>query len=1023
MQEPRAGRGEALCFHPVGAGAGERDVARLASRVENPQVISNPTVHVGVPATRSRWMADEPFGSQALVGRERELGAVDRILGGLSARRGRFLEVRGEPGIGKTRLLTVVVEGAEARRYLVLTGRAAEFERDVPFGVMVDALDDHLAAMDPRELERLSGGALAELARVFPALAHSRSASHGGLQEERYRAHRAVRALLGQLARQRPLVLVLDDVHWADAASVELLEHLLRRPPVGQVLLVLAFRSGQVPEPFLESLHAAQMEGGGDRLELGPLSPAAVGELLGETVDRWTRERLQRETGGNPFYLEQLARASGRQGPYATALPGGQSSSVPERVMSAIGSELAALPASARVALQSAAVIGEPFAVELVAATSGLPEVRALSGIDVALARGLIRPVAIPRLFLFRHPIVRRAAYQSAPAGWRVGAHGRAAAALEAAGAPLVAYAHHVERSARGGDERAVAVLAAAAEASALRAPATAAHWLHAALRLLPEQAPVAARLELLVPLATALGAAGELERSRATLREVLGLLGPEAGYVRARVVGFIAMVEHLLGEHDSATRLLRNTLEGLVPCSPEAAELTFQLAWDLSYRGEYAELGLQAARAHELAVALADRPLMAATGALLALAHYNVGAVQAAHEAFRGAHEIVTALADDELAGRLDAFILLGWVAQYIERFDDGLCHLERGLAISRTTGQGYLYVPMLIGAGMIHTWQGDLRAATQLAEDATDVARLSRNEQSLTWALSLRAWVATLAGDFSLSLRVGEAAIAAGAGLSHHYYSMIARCNLAEARLEDGDPARCVKELLAAAGGPALSPIERPFRPHFYEILTRAELARGDLDAAAGWAKRAQAAAAGRMIAGRQAEALRARAAVHLARGRAGAAATLARAAAEAALTTGNRVDAARARLLAGTALTSAGRREQALEQLELAHSELAACGARRRADHAAHELRRLGRRVPRRGKRGSADTGLTALSGREREVADLVATGMTNRQIAAELFLSEKTIEGYLANVFVKLGVSARAAVAAQVGAEPR
>ena len=813
---------------------------------------------------------------------------------------------------------------------------------------------------------------------------------------------------------------ILDDIHWADAASIELLAYLLRRPPAARVLLVFAFRSGQVPDRFLASLHIAEMEGRGDRLELGPLSSLAMDELLGDTVDRWTREWLQRESGGNPFYLEQLALTSRRRGPYGTMLPEVRGAPLPQRVADAIASELAAMPPSARLVTQSAAVIGEQFTIELIATTAELSEAEVLRSIDVAAATGLIRPTA-PRYFQFRHPIVRRAAYESAPAGWRVGAHGRAAAALQAHGAPLPAYAHHVEHSARTGDERAIAVLAAAAEASALRAPMTAAHWLRSALRLLPEQAGVTARLELLVPLATALGAAGELEHSRATLREILGLLGPEAAYVRARVVAFIALVEHMLGEHRSATTLLRETLDDVDQGSLEAAELSHQLAWDHSYRSENEQMAVQAARAHELATALDNRPLMAATAALLGMAHYNLGSIQQADESFLAADDIVVALSDEELAGRLDALILLGWIAHDIERFDDGLRHLDRGLAISRATGQGHLYVPMLIGVGMIRVRQGQLAEAARLAEDAIDVARLSHNDQSLSWALSLQAWVATLTGDIPLALRVGEEAIAVGARLSDHYYTVIARCNLAEARLENGDPEGCVKEMLAGAGGPELPPIERPYRPHLYEILTRAALAIGDVDAADDWASRAESAVAGITIGSRQAEALRARAAVELARDRPELAAQLARESTAAATASGNCLDAARGRMLSGRALACAGQRQEAVNQLRLAHAEFTTCGAQRLGDHTAQELRRLGRRVPRRGKRGTATTGITALSGREREIADLVATGKTNRQIAAKLFLSEKTVEGHLANVFAKLGVSARAAVAAQVSAD--
>jgi len=121
----------------------------------------------------------------------------------------------------------------------------------------------------------------------------------------------------------------------------------------------------------------------------------------------------------------------------------------------------------------------------------------------------------------------------------------------------------------------------------------------------------------------------------------------------------------------------------------------------------------------------------------------------------------------------------------------------------------------------------------------------------------------------------------------------------------------------------------------------------------------------------------------------------------------------------MLAGVALVRAGERAQGVKLLRSAEDQLAACGASRYRDEAARELRRLGHRVPARQRRGGTGDGLNVLSGREREIAERVALGRTNREIAAELFLSEKTVEGYLTSIFAKLGVSARAAVAELVG----
>jgi DNA-binding NarL/FixJ family response regulator len=159
-------------------------------------------------------------------------------------------------------------------------------------------------------------------------------------------------------------------------------------------------------------------------------------------------------------------------------------------------------------------------------------------------------------------------------------------------------------------------------------------------------------------------------------------------------------------------------------------------------------------------------------------------------------------------------------------------------------------------------------------------------------------------------------------------------------------------------------------------------------------------------------------------LERGEPAEAARLAERSAAVADAVGAAIQGARSRALAGRAHGEAGDREAAIALLTAAEAELTACGAHRFRDAAARDLRRQGRRVTARQRRGAADGGVDRLSGREREIADLVALGRTNREIAGELFLSEKTVEGHLTNIFGKLGVSSRAAVAGVIGrAAPR
>ena len=181
------------------------------------------------------------------VGRAEELGSLDHALDELDSGRAAAIELVGEPGIGKTRLLAELAARAEARRHLVLAGSASELERDLPFSVFVDALDEYVEGLDPRRLGALDDDVQAELAHVFPSLSALAPGREVALQHERYRTHRAVRELLERLAFTRPLVLVLDDLHWADSASIELVGALLRRPPAAPVLMTLALRPRQTP--------------------------------------------------------------------------------------------------------------------------------------------------------------------------------------------------------------------------------------------------------------------------------------------------------------------------------------------------------------------------------------------------------------------------------------------------------------------------------------------------------------------------------------------------------------------------------------------------------------------------------------------------------------------------------------------------------------------------------------------------------------------------------------------------------
>lgn len=154
----------------------------------------------------------------AVLGRELELERLEAALDGPGAG---IFEIVGEPGIGKTRLLAELSALAQDRRSLVFYGRAAEFESEIPFVLLVDALDPYLASQNPRRFGVLSAEERAELGALFPAFGELGGSVVQAVQNERDRAHRAVRALVELRGSERPCVLALDDVHSADQASLE----------------------------------------------------------------------------------------------------------------------------------------------------------------------------------------------------------------------------------------------------------------------------------------------------------------------------------------------------------------------------------------------------------------------------------------------------------------------------------------------------------------------------------------------------------------------------------------------------------------------------------------------------------------------------------------------------------------------------------------------------------------------------------------------------------------------------------
>jgi ATP/maltotriose-dependent transcriptional regulator MalT len=959
--------------------------------------------------------------AEHLVGRADELGSLERLLDELDRGHPGAIEMAGEPGIGKTRLLKELAARAEARGHLVLSGAASELEHDMPFSVLVDALDEYVAGLEPERLAALDDAAKAELAHVFPSLSALAADRRAALQSERYRSHRAVRDLLERLAAPKPLVLVLDDVNWADSASIELLGALLRRPPTAAVLIALAVRPRQTPERLWAALERAHREGALTRIELGALTLPEAREVLGDGLEANEAEALYEESGGNPFYLEELARAVDlTTGATPAAAELSLAIEVPSAVAAALTEELALLSEPARLVLEGAAVAGDPFEPELAAAAAGTPQDGTMDAVDELLQLDLIRETEVPRRFRFRHPLVRRAVYETTRGGWRLGAHERCAEALAARGAAAAARAYHVDRSAREGDLVAVAILREAGEAAARLAPSSAARWFGAALRLLPDMASSEERVALLLARAGSLAATGRFAESHTDLLDCLEIATRDARDWRVRATTACAAIEHLLGLQKEAHGHLSSALAELEGAeSAEAVELMIELTVDGFHAGDFEAMCGWAERAVAAATSLGDRPLLAAALAIRAWAGAVAGDGERAQTHCDEATKLVDELSDDELARRLGALAHLASADLFLDRFPAATRHGERALQIGRATGQGELFPLVVVMLGGSLSVLGRPMEAGELLDGAVEAARLAGNVQSLAWNLLNRTFAALVAGDLDVALATAEESFELEEGMEPGPLSAIAAAVLASALFETGQAERSVELLLTRAGGYELPLIGGGWRARFLELLTRALLSTGRRIDAERAAASAQACADAVALPSAAAMASLAAAALALDASEPMTAAELALTAATSLEAVSALWDAARARELAGRALAQAGERDRAALELERAAGAFDSFGALRYRDQAERELRKLGHHVHRRTRPGRTDgAGIESLTERELQVARLVVDRRTNPEIAAELFLSQKTVETHLRNIFLKVGVTTRADLARTV-----
>ena len=903
-----------------------------------------------------------------IVSRGAELGTLDALIGGLRGGDGCSLLLRGDPGIGKTTLLDALARRGE-EDVLVLRAGGVETEAELGFAALADLLApvlDHLAALP----EPQSAALAAALALGPPA------------PGDRLAVCVATLGLLRAAARERPVLAIVDDMHWLDAASRECVLYLARRAG-GPLAVALAVR-----EPVDHALEHARLP----ELRLGPLQDDASLELLRRVAPDLAppvAAALAEAAAGNPLALVELPAtltADQRSGVTPIELPvapGG-------RLREAFAGRIGDLGEPARRALLVAAThAGHDLTTVAAACTAAGTDVADLSEAE---ARGMVR-IEAGRV-TFAHPILRGAAYHAAAATDRRGAHRALAGVLDGE-----RRAWHLASAAAGPDEAVAAELErVAGGAAARRAFAAASAAYERAARLSPEGDDVARRL---LAAGQAASAAAARDRALALLEEAAGAAGESQLRVRA---------EHLRGR---------------------------MLVWSGSPVEATRRLVAEAGRA-------ADPALGAAILADAANACTVTNAYHRAEELARGAVARLEAGAGegaDPLA-RAPALAMLGWALVLRGKPDEARPVLEEAGRLAEgidPLGAHWPWQHLLLLARIP---LGELEDALAIAVDRCDRAREAGALAALGGTLIVTADVALRLGDWERAEDAAREAIRVAGDTgqrSWHGYALTLLTRAAGARghaREGREAAQASMEIveaedirsgrrfvLAALGFLELS-LDRPYEAIVQleaveRIVTGSGLEDPTLvpwapDLVEAHARAGSADAARRVLAvlERQAAATgTAYSGAAAARGRGMLDDDFDAAFAEALAHDDRRpmpFERARTLLAYGRRLHRARRRADARDRLREALSGFERLGAAAWAAQAENELRAAGAR--RRASRGSM------LTPQELRVAAAVRRGSTNREIAAELFLAPKTIEFHLRQIYRKLGIRSRAQLVA-------
>lgn len=665
------------------------------------------------------------------VGRGSEFGLLVGLISRLTAGAGHVVLIEGEPGIGKSRLMREAARYAEARGLQTLATNCYEIERAIPYQPVIDLVTHALERASPKALRKMAPVSLAELAALVPAVGERfpglPTLSDDFPEARQARLSRAVGQLLETLQEDRPLILTVDDIQWADDASAQVLHYLARHAADRRALVIYAYRDEDPDgnEQLARLVASLRREGHSRRIPLARLGPqdaqTLVTALGAAGIDApGLSERIYRETEGNPFFLTSILQSLRDGEIQLEARARDDPGMLPDALRAAVRARIAHVPEDFRPILESAAVLGRRFDFDTLLEVAHMPEERLLDALEALVRRRLLREEPEDGVYDFSHDKLREVVYRDIGGTRRRLLHRAVAEALERRGE---GEAH--ERDARLAEHyqrahvwsKALEHLALAGERSlALFAMRDALHWFDRAVELTqshPESASEAQRLALHERRGAARAQAGQTEGAVADIRRVIEAARSAGDRAKARdALIRLGMAYRRADAYQDATACLNEALAESRAMNDEhqAADTLYHLgtvAWSTGQND-------QAIRFHQQAVEICERRALTDLVAVQAYhgrgeAHFANAEPAAAIRCYTRSLELARGMGDKSYES--ENLMMIGHACVGTKGLGDyprAAANFEAALAIARAADLQWHFGPTLLGLDHVRACTG---------------------------------------------------------------------------------------------------------------------------------------------------------------------------------------------------------------------------------------------------------------------------------------------------------------------------